>query len=175
MEINTGVYVGNISARVREELWERITSNIRSGQATMVFRAAGEQHMDFRVHNTSWKPVDYDGLKLMMRPNAVHLTEEADASIQEGFSKAAQIRKMRQHQRSALREVISGSYTVVDIETTGLNYSRDEIIELGALRIRDFKPEKDFTCFVRIKNEIPCDIQSLTGISTEMLKTAQPL
>ena len=41
-EINTGVYVGNISARVRELLWNRICENIRQGQATMVYSAAGE-------------------------------------------------------------------------------------------------------------------------------------
>ena len=84
IEINTGVYVGNISARVRDKLWERITENIRSGQATMVFRATGEQHMDFRVHNTTWKPVDYEGLKLIMRPRVT--AEDANNYLAEGFS-----------------------------------------------------------------------------------------
>lgn len=35
-EINTGVFVGNVSSRVREEVWQRICENIKSGQATMV-------------------------------------------------------------------------------------------------------------------------------------------
>ena len=52
-EINTGVFVGNVSSRVREEVWQRICENIKSGQATMVFSAPGEQKMDFRVHNTT--------------------------------------------------------------------------------------------------------------------------
>ena len=34
-EINTGVFVGNVSSRVREEVWQRICENIKSGQATM--------------------------------------------------------------------------------------------------------------------------------------------
>ena len=38
LEINTGVYVGKINARVREELWKRICDNIKSGRATMSFR-----------------------------------------------------------------------------------------------------------------------------------------
>lgn len=67
-EINTGVFVGNVSSRVREEVWQRICENIKSGQATMVFSAPGEQKMDFRVHNTTWEPVDLDGIKLMRRP-----------------------------------------------------------------------------------------------------------
>ena len=41
---------------------------LKSGQATMVFSAPGEQKMDFRVHNTTWEPVDLDGIKLMRRP-----------------------------------------------------------------------------------------------------------
>ena len=62
MEINTGVYVGQVSARVREALWKRICENIGSGQATMVFSTNNEQHMDFYVHNSSWIPVDLDGM-----------------------------------------------------------------------------------------------------------------
>lgn len=34
----------------------------------MVYRANNEQHMQFRVHNTTWGPVDFDGLTLMRRP-----------------------------------------------------------------------------------------------------------
>ena len=48
-EINTGVYVGNVSSRVRDALWERICQNLKNGQATLVFTAAGEQRMDFRT------------------------------------------------------------------------------------------------------------------------------
>ena len=33
-EIQTGVYVGNVSARVRERLWQRINDNIGRGEAT---------------------------------------------------------------------------------------------------------------------------------------------
>ena len=29
-EINTGVFVGNVSSRVREEVWQRICENIKS-------------------------------------------------------------------------------------------------------------------------------------------------
>lgn len=36
-EIQTGVYVGNVSARVRDSLWLRIVENIGRGEATMVY------------------------------------------------------------------------------------------------------------------------------------------
>ena len=67
-EINTGVYVGQLSSRVRDALWDRVCKNLQTGRATMVYTTNGEQKMDFRVHNTSWTPVDFDGIKLMRRP-----------------------------------------------------------------------------------------------------------
>ena len=75
LEINTGVYVGRVSARVREALWQRVCENIRDGQATMVFTANNEQHMDFYVHNTAWEPVDLDGIKLMKHPHRHNAAE----------------------------------------------------------------------------------------------------
>lgn len=35
LEINTGVYVGQLNKRVREELWKRICDNLPRGRATM--------------------------------------------------------------------------------------------------------------------------------------------
>ena len=89
-EINTGVYVGNISARVRELLWERICDNVQHGQATMVYSAQGEQKLEFCVHNTSWKIVDFDGIKLMRRPLPGKTNKgKSDLSYTAGYSKAA--------------------------------------------------------------------------------------
>lgn len=170
IEINTGVYVGNLSARVRDELWDRITENIRSGQATMVFRAAGEQHMDFRVHNTTWIPVDYDGLKLIMRPN--ESTGKDDDRLADGFSRAAKIRKARRMQRTAASKDDRSSYTVVDVETTGLKCGEDEIIEIAALRIRAGTVSDSFSCLVKSGREISGDIRKLTGITEDMLRDA---
>ena len=76
-EVNTGVYVGNVSARVRDALWERVCENLKNGRATMVFSANNEQRMDFRVHNTSWKPVDYEGIQLIRRPLPSSVAENA--------------------------------------------------------------------------------------------------
>ena len=67
-EINTGVYVGTVSARVREALWNRVCDNLKNGRATLVYTAGGEQGMTFRVHNSAWTPVDFDGITLMRRP-----------------------------------------------------------------------------------------------------------
>lgn len=176
LEINTGVYVGNISARVRDELWNRITENIHSGQATMVFRAAGEQRMDFRVHNTTWKPADYDGLKLIKRPNEGAGADKESGELADGFSKAAKIRKARYMQRKGASDESSSSYTVLDIETTGLKCSEDEIIEIAALRIRAGTAAEEFHCLVQPSREISVEVQKLTGITQDMVKeTGLPL
>ncbi len=86
-EINTGVYVGNVSSRVRDAVWDRVCQNLKNGQATLVYTAAGEQRMEFRTHNTSWEAVDFDGIKLMRRPLPQTQTEAMD--LKPGFSKAA--------------------------------------------------------------------------------------
>ena len=70
-EVNTGVYVGRLNARVREELWNRVCSNIKSGQATMVYSTNNEQGFAFLTHNTTWIPVDYEGITLMKKPLSV--------------------------------------------------------------------------------------------------------
>lgn len=46
-EISLGVYVGRVSARVRDELWKRICEECKGGRATMVFSARNEQHFDY--------------------------------------------------------------------------------------------------------------------------------
>jgi len=67
LEISTGVYVGHLSARVRERLWDRITEDVSKGRAIMVWSTSNEQRMQFKVHNHSWMVEDFDGLYLMRR------------------------------------------------------------------------------------------------------------
>ena len=48
-EINTGVYVGNVSSRVRDALWERVCQNLKNGQATSL-RSYEETVKSFSPH-----------------------------------------------------------------------------------------------------------------------------
>lgn len=68
-EISPGIYVGKVSARVRELLWEQILENLGGGRAVMVYPSNNEQGLEFRTRGQEWQPVDYDGLELIMRPN----------------------------------------------------------------------------------------------------------
>ena len=61
-------------------------------------------------------------------------------------------------------------YCVIDIETTGLETSDCEIIEIAALKYRNFQLTDKFTTLVRPKKKISSFITSLTGINNDMVK-----
>ncbi len=170
IEINTGVYVGQVSARVREELWKRICENLHAGRATMVFHAMGEQHMDFRVHNTTWEPVDFDGLKLMRRPLPSARKQSQTMVLEKGFSKAAKMQKVDRINRARKYTLKEDSYIVLDLETTGLSCAVHEIIEVAAICIVHDAVEAELSMLVQCQTSLPENISKLTGITDEMLQ-----
>mgnify|MGYP004485454085 CR=1 FL=1 len=164
LEINTGVYVGQTSQRVREALWKRICDNLPKGRATMVYSANNEQKMEFRVHNTTWQPVDYEGLTLMRRPLTSAVVEDVRATP----GKAAVDRMAQQKTAAQVRKKEKEGYVVIDIETTGLDCEKDEILEVGAIRIRNHEVAEKFVELIRPKGEISKEISALNGITQEM-------
>lgn len=60
-------------------------------------------------------------------------------------------------------------YTVIDIETTGLDRQTAEIIEFGALRIENGAPAQQFSMLVQASAPIPPVCAQLTGITDDML------
>lgn len=58
-------------------------------------------------------------------------------------------------------------YTVIDIETTGLDPQWNEIIELSGLRVRGGEVQASFSSFVKPENEISDFITQLTGITND--------
>ena len=167
IEINAGVYVGRVSARVRDELWQRICENVKDGRATMVFNANNEQGMDFYVHNTTWKPVDYDGITLMLRPGEA--AEQNDVTVP--LSRAAQFQKIHNIRAAAQKKAQRQEYYVVDVETTGLRANQNDIIELAALHVVDHQPMETFSALIQTDKMLPDDIVALTGITDAMLKS----
>ncbi|GMA60892.1 exonuclease domain-containing protein [Alicyclobacillus fastidiosus] len=65
------------------------------------------------------------------------------------------------------------NYVVFDIETTGLDPSNHEIIEVGAVRIRDGAIADTFHHLVRPRQSIPEEISRLTGIDDGMVADAE--
>lgn len=165
-EISTGVYVGNINARIREELWKRIIDNIKQGQATMSYAKRNEIGYDFMVHNTKREVIYYDGIPLVFLPK-----ESSSTPLPElGYSNAAKYEKIKRaiKRRKVIRENESGNYVVIDVETTGVNPEKDQIIEIAAVKMEG-NEMISFQELVKIKKELPREISALTGITDEMI------
>lgn len=62
-------------------------------------------------------------------------------------------------------------YTMLDIETTGLNPYRDHVTELGALKVRDGVVVDQYSslAYYPRSNKVPAMITKLNGITEEML------
>lgn len=169
-EVNIGVYVGKVSGKVRDELWKRICDNVSQGQATMVYTTNNEQGFEFKVHNTTWFPVSYDGVTLMKHPLPKSKTEDEKPIefLAPGFSKAALYQKIRHNMANIKRNDIN-KFVIIDVETTGLNNETDRIIEIGALKISNNNIEDMFECLINQEMVIPELIINLTGLTEEML------
>lgn len=68
-EVSAGVFVGTVSARVRDLLWDKTVLMIGRGRALLVYSQRNEQGLAYRVHGHHWTPTDIDGVTLMLRPN----------------------------------------------------------------------------------------------------------
>jgi len=54
MELAPGVYVGRVSARVRDQLWDRIVEAAGQGRALLIYPARNEQGYVVREHQYGW-------------------------------------------------------------------------------------------------------------------------
>jgi CRISPR-associated protein Cas2 len=96
LEISAGVFVGRVSARVRDLLWQRTVEMVKTGRAIMVFSANNEQGLAFKVHKHDWVPIDVEGVTLMLRPNeGAATTEEGSPERTHGWSSASRRRRFR--------------------------------------------------------------------------------
>lgn len=66
-------------------------------------------------------------------------------------------------------------YLAFDLETTGTEPLRDEIIEIGAVRISDGILGEEFSALVKPSRPLPRLISELTGITAQDLAEAPPL
>lgn len=64
------------------------------------------------------------------------------------------------------------SFTIIDIETTGLSKHNDKITEIAAARFRDGELVESFQTLVNPQIRIPSFITKLTGIDNELVKDA---
>lgn len=67
------------------------------------------------------------------------------------------------------------NYIVIDIETTGFDPAVDDIIEIGAIKYNGSVQKDVFSAFVNINKPLDPFIVNLTGITDDMLSTADTL
>ena len=65
------------------------------------------------------------------------------------------------------------NYVLVDIETTGLSPIKDEIIEIGAIKVENNQIIDSYNQLIKIDRTLSPFITSLTGITNEMLQAGK--
>lgn len=155
-EISTGVYVGSMSSRVRDLLWARICGNLKNGRAVMVFSAANEQGLDFRVHNTSWEPVDFDGIKIMRRPSEKETSPQREETFHRGYSRAAKMRMAGSIHKEAAGDESFTALAVVCLDKEGcmdLGAAKASNGQISGIRTLRIAPEDTCDRFPRIEEK----------------------
>ncbi len=71
LEVSSGVFVGSLSAIVRDLLWEKAVKRAVTGRCCQVYRMNNEQGYEIRMAGDSIRAtIDLDGLTLVTEQNA---------------------------------------------------------------------------------------------------------
>ncbi|ARF58331.1 type I-E CRISPR-associated endoribonuclease Cas2e [Streptomyces gilvosporeus] len=66
LEVTPELYVGTVSARVRDELWASVAACTGDGMSVLAYPSDNEQGFELRTAGTRRRhPVDFDGLTLI--------------------------------------------------------------------------------------------------------------
>lgn len=87
-------------------------------------------------------------------------------------SKQYYIKYLKEHFYIELQKLIKNDYCVIDIETTGLSRTSDQIIEISSLRVRNNEIVDTFTELVKSTIPIAASATEINGITNEMVKNA---
>jgi len=66
LEVRAGVYVGNVSRRIREMIWFQVTELADDGNVVMAWSTNNESGFEFQTFGENRRePIDVDGLRLV--------------------------------------------------------------------------------------------------------------
>lgn len=96
--------------------------------------------------------------------------------VKEEFAPMGYLTAARELKYSTLTKSTSslgiGDYVAVDVETTGLSPTENEIIEVAAVRFVNFQPVEKFETLCKPKKGINAAAQRVNGITEEMVADA---
>ena len=70
IEPQTNVFVGRVSAMVRDKLWEKVCKEVRGGAATLLYATSNEQGFSVRTTGeTTRSLIDIEGITLVLIPS----------------------------------------------------------------------------------------------------------
>ena len=69
--------------------------------------------------------------------------------------------------------MIISDYIAIDLETTGIRLSKDKIIEVGLLKVKDLHIIDTFSCVINPDMQVDDKILELTKISKNELENAK--
>lgn len=82
VEPRAGVYVGDYSPRVRDQIWSQVVAGIEDGSAVMAFGSANESGFEIRTLGANRRePVDYDGVQMIRYVSEEAKTREVISSL----------------------------------------------------------------------------------------------
>ncbi|MDT4864523.1 CRISPR-associated endoribonuclease Cas2 [compost metagenome] len=66
LEVRAGVYIGDVSRRTREMIWQQLEAGYEDGNVVMAWASPSESGYDFQTLGSNRRePVDHDGLRLV--------------------------------------------------------------------------------------------------------------
>ncbi|MFA5034210.1 MAG: 3'-5' exonuclease [Candidatus Margulisiibacteriota bacterium] len=84
------------------------------------------------------------------------------------FSKLTEKYPFLRHASEEPAGLLGQRYCVIDIETTGLEYQKSEIIEIAAARIEGGQTTETYNVLINTHQLLPDNIMNLTGITQEL-------
>jgi CRISPR-associated protein Cas2 len=84
IEPHANIFVGHISAMVRDKLWEKCCKSVQAGGVLMIWTTNNEQHFMMNAYgDTKRTIVDYEGLQLIQIPDYQSILESSRETDQE--------------------------------------------------------------------------------------------
>lgn len=71
LEASPRVFVGRLSARVRENLWDLVVAERKQGKALLIYSTNNEQGYAVRSAGHKWNPIELEGMTLLQHPERI--------------------------------------------------------------------------------------------------------